>query len=72
MKNKVFYGILNTMLDDYMRENSIECSVGRFLNGLGEDINSLIAVLRNVDVSSIVPNGIDTERFNQFLRRYIK
>ena len=64
--------ILNLMLDDYMRDNSIECSVGRFLSDLSENINSLSAAFSTIDINSILPKDIDTERFNQFLKQYIK
>ena len=64
--------ILNLMLDDYMRQNSIECALGRFLNGLNITINNLAASLSDFDVSSIIPKDFDTESFNQVLKKYVK
>lgn len=64
--------ILNLMLDDYMRQNSIECAVGRFLNGLNSTINNLATSLSDFDVSSIIPKDFDTESFNQVLKKYVK
>jgi hypothetical protein len=51
--------ILNLMLDDYMRDNSIECSVGRFLGGLSNAIDSLSTSFGDIDV-------------NQMLKQYVK
>lgn len=64
--------ILNLMLDDYMRQNSIECAVGRFLNGLNNTVNNLTASLNNFDVNSILPKDFDVETFNQMLNKYVQ
>lgn len=64
--------ILNLMLDDYMRENSIEYTVGRFLNGLGETINNFATSLSSFDANSILPKDFDVEKFNQMLNKYVK
>ena len=64
--------ILNLMLDDYMRENSIECTVGRFLNNFNNTIGAFTTTLSNINLSDVLPEGIDTARFNTFLEQYIK
>lgn len=64
--------VLNLMLDDYMRQNSIESAVGRFLNGLNNTIDNLAASLSDFDVSSIIPKDFDVESFNQVLKKYVK
>jgi hypothetical protein len=64
--------ILNLMLDDYMRQNSIECAIGRFLNGLNNTANNLATSLSNFDASSIIPKDFDIENFNQMLNKYVK
>lgn len=64
--------ILNLMLDDYMRENSIESSIGKFLNGLNYTIDNFAASLSNFNVDSILPEDMDVEKFNTFLNKYMK
>lgn len=64
--------ILNLMLDDYMRENSIEVVIGKFFNGLTNNINSFASSLGNINLKGILPEDIDTEKFNAFLNTYIK
>lgn len=64
--------ILNLMLDDYMFENSIEVVIGKFFNGLTNNINSFASSLGNINLKGILPEGIDTEKFNAFLNTYIK
>jgi hypothetical protein len=64
--------ILNLMLDDYMRRNSIEHMVGKFLNSLNNAVDNLAASLSNFDISSVVPKDLDIERFNQMLKQYVK
>lgn len=46
--------ILNLMLDDYMRENSIECSIGRFLSGLSNTIDGLSESFGDVDIKEML------------------
>lgn len=68
--------ILDLMMDDYMQEMSIEFNVSKFLhtlNGiignLAENINSKID---GIDMDSIIPNDIDTQKLGTFLNSYIK
>jgi hypothetical protein len=42
------------MLDDYMRENSIECSIGRFLSGLSNTIDGLSESFGDVDIKEML------------------
>ena len=63
--------ILNLMLDDYMRENSIEYTVGKFLSNLNNTINALTTTFSAMDINSILPQDIDVESFNNFLKNYI-
>lgn len=64
--------ILNLMLDDYMRENSIEHSIGRFLHELQNTINNFSTSLSGLDASSLLPQNFDVEKFNQILNKYMK
>lgn len=64
--------ILNLMLDDYMRENSIEVSIGKFMNSLTNTVNGISEKIGNFDMSQIIPEGIDIDKFNGFLEQYVK
>ena len=64
--------ILNLMLDDYMRENSIEVSIGRFMNSLTNTVDRVSEKIGNFDINQVIPEGIDVDKFNGFLEQYVK
>lgn len=68
--------ILNLMMDDRMRETSIEFTVVKFLNGLNDIIGGLSEKLgqkiNDIDLNSMIPNDIDMNKLNTFLNTYVK
>lgn len=68
--------ILNFMLSDYLQENSIESTVGKFVNNLNMTIGNLAEKLESkvdeLNVESILPAGVDVNNINKFLNTYIK
>lgn len=61
--------ILNLMIDDRMQENTIEFTIGKFLNGLGEMLSSK---LNEFDINSIIPHDVDKDKVIKFLNDYVK
>lgn len=68
--------ILNFMMDDYLRDFSMESSVARFLNNLSNTISDLSEKInskfKDIDVNSMIPEGLDTDKLNDFLNTYMK
>lgn len=68
--------ILNLMMDDYMQDSTIEFTVAKFLHELNASIGSLVAKIGqktdSIDMNSIVPDGMDFGKLNDFLQNYIK
>ena len=68
--------ILGLMMDDYMQTTTIEFTVAKFLAELSTTINGLASGLQqlvdNTDTKSILPEGIDVEKINKFLNKYVK
>lgn len=61
--------ILNLMIDDRMQENTIEFTIGKFLNGLSEMLSSK---LNEFDINSIIPHDVDKDKVIKFLNDYVK
>lgn len=63
--------ILNLMTDDLIHENSIEFSVGRFLNNLNSSLSLLTDGLANkidkFDLNNIATNGVDINSLGNIL-----
>lgn len=64
--------ILDLMVNDYMRETSIEFTVARFLSDVTDTINRLASKLEAQDFKSVMPEQVDMEKLNKFLNKYIK
>ena len=68
--------ILNLMLDDYLQETTIEFTVAKFLSNLsnliGDVADKLNQKIENIDLSTMVPNNIDSDKVVKFLNTYIK
>ena len=68
--------ILNLMMDDRMREMSIETTVAKFLSGLANELGGLSEQLsqkiENMDFNSVIPKGMDANKVANFLNTYVK
>ena len=64
--------ILEMMLDDYMRELSIESSVARLVHNLNDVIGDFADKVDDLDIGKIIPAGLDVEKINGFLNKYVK
>lgn len=68
--------ILNFMVDDRMKEVSIEFTIAKFLsnitNLLEQWSEKLEQKVDNIDLKSIIPEGMDMDKLNAFLTTYIK
>lgn len=66
--------ILNLMLDDYMRSNSIEYTVGQFMSSLRGGIGILVDALKNkIENDELeMPSYMDMQKLGDFLKDYIK
>jgi hypothetical protein len=64
--------ILELMLDDYMSEMSIDYTVAKFANELGATLKKLADKIGDLDLENIIPKGLDVEKINGFLNKYIK
>lgn len=64
--------ILNLMIDDYEKEISLESSIAKFLNGLTVAAANLADKFGNVDIKTLIPDGIDMDKLSTFLEKYIK
>ena len=64
--------VLELMMDDVMRELSIDASVAKIANKIDELANKFADKIDGVDLASIMPKGLDVERINGFLNKYMK
>jgi hypothetical protein len=68
--------ILNLMVDDRMREVSIESTVAKFLSNLTNELGGLSEQLsqkiENMDFSSVIPKGVDANKLANFFNTYVK
>lgn len=68
--------ILNLMMDDRMREMSIEFTVAKFLGNLAGELGGLSEKfsqkIENMDFGSVIPKGVDANRLVNFLNTYVK
>lgn len=68
--------ILNLVMDDYLRETTIEFSVAKLLHKFGDAIMGLSDVLNKkvegVDLNSIIPSDMTAEQLGEFFKNYIK
>lgn len=68
--------ILNLMMDDYMHETSIEFTVAKFLNNLSGVVGNLAdgfnKKIESMDLSSVVPKGVNADKLANFLNTYVK
>lgn len=68
--------ILNLMMDDRMREMSIEVTVAKFLSNLTNELGGLSEQLsqkiENMDFNSVIPKGMDANKLANFLNTYVK
>ena len=67
-----FEMILDFMVDDYMQELSIEATIVKFVNELSANLKVFADKIGNFDVENILPNGLDVNKLNGFLNKYIK
>lgn len=68
--------ILNLMIDDRMRETSIEHTVAKFLGNLNNELSGLSEKLGQkidtMDFGSVIPKGMDANKVANFLNTYVK
>lgn len=64
--------ILNFMIEDHLREMSMDYSIAKFLNGLNSTISKFANQFEGMDVNSIIPDNLDMEKLSTFLTNYIK
>lgn len=68
--------ILNLMVDDRMREVSIESTVAKFLSNLTNELGGLSEQLshkiENMDFSSVIPKGVDANKLANFFTNYVR
>lgn len=64
--------ILNFVMDDYMREMSMEMSIAKFLNKLSGSINDFVASIGENINNINVQEQVDMEKLNTFLNTYIQ
>lgn len=68
--------ILNLMIDDRMREMSIEFTIAKFLRNLTNELGGLSEQLsqkiENIDFSSVIPKGMDANKLANFFNTYVK
>lgn len=64
--------ILDFMLDDYMRELSIESSISKLVNDISVAIRGFADKLDGVDLANLIPKDLDVEKLNGFLNKYVK
>lgn len=66
--------ILDLMMNDYMQENTIEFTIVRLLNGLGNSLDGVIGVLNEklngFDLKSMMPENMDVQQVMNFLEKY--
>lgn len=60
--------ILNLMTADYMQQNSMEFIVGKFLNNIGELLESK---LNEFNINDFIPNDVDKDKLVKFLNDYM-
>ena len=64
--------ILDFMLDDYMHELSIESSIAKIANNICELANKIADKIDGVDLENLIPQGLDINKINGFLDKYVK
>lgn len=64
--------IMNFMIEDYKWEIGIEGSISKFLNGLNVTIANVAEKFENIDLKSMIPDGLDMNKLSVFLKNYIK
>lgn len=60
--------ILDFMMDDYMRDVSIEAGVAKFLNSMNKFIETINDKQKDIEI----PDSIDMNKLSTFLQNYIK
>lgn len=68
--------ILNLMMDDYMQQATMEYAVAKFLNNLGDIVENLAdgfnKKIESMDLSTVIPKGMDANKLTNFLNTYVK
>ena len=64
--------ILDLMLEDTMQNFSIEYTAARFVNEISTTIKAVADKIENLKADGAVPDGLDVEKLNSFLNKYIK
>ena len=68
--------ILDLMMDDYMHTMSIEFTVAQLIGGLNNTLGGVIGklgdMLGSFDAASMIPEGADFSKLNDFLSMYNK
>lgn len=64
--------IMKLMTNDYVQSNSLEAQVGKITQSLNSLLNSIELKVDKFDIGSIMPDGLDVNRLNTFLTKYVK
>ena len=64
--------IVNMTVSDYIQYNSVEAQIGKISKGLNDVLESLKTKINEFDTKSIIPEGLDVDRLNHFLTKYVK
>lgn len=64
--------IMHLMIADYMQNNSLKMQISKIANGINNILHTLESKMNGFDVNSIIPDGIDADRLNNFLTNYVK
>ena len=64
--------ILDFMVDDFMRDLSVEASLVKIANDVGALISKFADKIDGVDLANVIPEGLDVARINGFLDKYMK
>lgn len=68
--------ILEMVMNDYMQESTIECTVGKLIHGISERISNLTNAItektNGVDLKSMIPDNIDMNKLGEFVKNYKK
>lgn len=64
--------IMNLMITDYIKYNSLDAQIGKVANGINNVLNALESKINGFDIKNMMPDGVDVDRLNHFLTNYVK
>ena len=64
--------IMKLATEDYLQNNSLAAQVGSIVQSVNNLLTTIESKINEFDASSVIPEGLDVNKLNTFLEKYVK